>query len=77
MGKSAVCVCVCDGAPTCVDAILQPHTLEVVVTPLLVLLKRAALFVTPPTVGTLVGFSNYKEKEYTDQSYVLFYIYIL
>ena len=44
--------------PTCVDAALQPHALEVVVASLLVLLKRAALFITPPTVGTLVGFSN-------------------
>lgn len=50
--------CASREAPTCVDAVLQPHALEVVVTPLLVLLERAALFVTPPTVSTLVGFSN-------------------
>lgn len=42
-------------APTCVDT---SHVLEVVVTPLLVLLERATLLVTPPAVGTFVGFSN-------------------
>lgn len=45
-------------APTCVDAVLQPHALEVVVTSLLVLLQRAALLVASPTVSTLVGFSD-------------------
>lgn len=45
-------------APTCVDAVLQPHALEVVVTSLFVLLKRATLLVAPPTISTLVGFSD-------------------
>lgn len=49
--------------PTCVDAVLQPHALEVVVTSFLVLLERAALLVTPPTVSTLVGFSNCKKNK--------------
>lgn len=52
-------------APTCVDAVLQAHALEVVMTSLLVLLERTALLVTPPTVSTLVGFSNYKKKKNT------------
>lgn len=45
---------------TCIDAVLQPHTLEIVVAPLLVFLQRATLLVAPPTVGTFVGFSNCK-----------------
>lgn len=58
--------------PTCVDAVRKPHALEVVVTSLFVLLKRAALLVTPPTVSTLMGFSNCrktKQKQKTPEHY--------
>lgn len=50
-------------SPTCVNAVLQPHVVEVVVASLLVLLEGAALLVTPPTISTFVRFSNCTNKQ--------------
>lgn len=50
-------------SPTCVNTVLQPHVMEVVVASLLVLLEGAALLVTPPTISTFVRFSHCTNKQ--------------